>query len=97
MIEKTPIISCSSISKSFEGIYFFFKKLKFEVFAKKNIDFFCFRAFITLFQLSVGYVMFSCVLHSFQLLVGYVFECFILNQLSEHSVLLAQQPDILVY
>ena len=55
VIKKVPIQNCS---KSLKGIYyFFFSKFKCSDFFNKVKSFFCLLAFITLLQLSVGYVI----------------------------------------
>ena len=55
--KKVSIINCSTNSKSFKTIYFFFEIQKLKIFEKTSRFFvFSFLAFITLFELSVDYV-----------------------------------------
>ena len=50
------VINCSTNSKSFNAIYFFLQNSKVEVSSKNKSAVFSFPAFITRFQLLVGYV-----------------------------------------
>ena len=84
--KKAPVLNYSRNSKSLKGIHFFFfviRKLRFF----QQSQFFCLLAFITLFQLLVGYIflirktvfLVSLRLTVFQLSVGYVFVLTIEN------------------
>ena len=54
--EKRSIVYCSTNSKSFKAIYFFFRNSEVEDFKKQVCVYFSFLEFITFFQFVVGYV-----------------------------------------